>query len=107
MLLFLCHDEKLTAELGVVFRIEDDFKIISKKFQNIVYDILSFPIQKSPMIDTFDYMFHYVESKLSQSEKAHYCSLIDDFENDYNTEYCFFDSTRSNNNFFGKGTKRD
>jgi uncharacterized protein YbgA (DUF1722 family) len=82
MLLFLCHDEKLTAELGVVFRIEDDFKIISKKFQNIVYDILSFPIQKSPMIDTFDYMFHYVESKLSQSEKAHYCSLIDDFEND-------------------------
>ena len=82
MLLFLCHDEKLTAELGVVFRIEDDFKIISKKFQNIVYDILSFPIQKSPMIDTFDYMFHYVESKLSQSEKSHYCSLIDDFEND-------------------------
>ena len=82
MLLFLCHDEKLTAELGVVFRIEDDFKIISKKFQNIVYDILSFPIQKSPMIDTFDHMFHYVESKLSQSEKSHYCSLIDDFEND-------------------------
>ena len=82
MLLFLCHDEKLTAELGVVFRNEDDFKIISKKFQNIAYDILSFPIQKSPMIDTFDHMFHYVESKLSQSEKSHYCSLIDDFEND-------------------------
>ena len=34
------------------------------------------------MIDTFDYMFHYVESKLSQSEKSHYCSLIDNFEND-------------------------
>ena len=69
MLLFLCHDEKLTAELGLIFRAEDDFKIISKKFENLVYEILSFPIKKSPMIDTFDYMFHYVESRLSKSEK--------------------------------------
>ena len=82
MLLFLCHDEKLTAELGLIFRAEDDFKIISKKFENLVYEILSFPIKKSPMIDTFDYMFHYVESRLSKSEKSHYCSLINDFEND-------------------------
>jgi len=82
MLLFLCHDEKLTAELGLIFRAEDDFKIISKKFENLVYQILSFPIKKSPMIDTFDYMFHYVESRLSKSEKSHYCSLINDFEND-------------------------
>ena len=82
MLLFLCHDEKLTAELGLIFRGEDDFKIISKKFQNLVYEILSFPIKKSPMIDTFDYMFHYVKSRLSKSEKSHYCSLINDFEND-------------------------
>ena len=82
MLLFLCHDEKLTAELGLIFRAEDDFTIISKKFENLVYEILSFPIKKSPMIDTFDYMFHYVESRLSKSEKSHYCSLINDFEND-------------------------
>ena len=82
MLLFLCHDEKLTAELGLIFRAEDDFKIISKKFENLVYEILTFPIKKSPMIDTFDYMFHYVESRLSKSEKSHYCSLINDFEND-------------------------
>jgi uncharacterized protein YbgA (DUF1722 family) len=81
MLLFLCHDEKLTAELGVLFRNEDNFIIISKKFENIVYDILSFPIQKSPMIDTFDYMFNFVKSKLSESEKSHYQSLIDEFEN--------------------------
>ena len=46
MLLFLCHDEKLTAELGVLFTNEDNFKIISKKFENIIYEILSFPIQK-------------------------------------------------------------
>ena len=81
MLLFLCHDEKLTAELGVLFRNEDNFIIISKKFENIVYDILSFPIQKSPMIDTFDYMFNFVKSKLSESEKSHYQSLLDEFEN--------------------------
>jgi len=81
MLLFLCHDEKLTAELGVLFTNEDNFKIISKKFENIIYEILSFPIQKSPMINTFDYMFNFVKSKLSESEKSHYQSLIDEFEN--------------------------
>ena len=81
MLLFLCHDEKLTAELGVLFTNEDNFKIISKKFENIIYEILSFPIQKSPMINTFDYMFSFVKSKLSESEKSHYQSLIDEFEN--------------------------
>ena len=81
MLLFLCHDEKLTAELGVLFTNEDNFKIISKKFENIIYEILSFPIQKSPMINTFDYMFNFVKSKLSESEKSHYQSLLDEFEN--------------------------
>ena len=81
MLLFLCHDEKLTAELGVLFANEDNFKIISKKSENIIYEILSFPIQKSLMINTFDYMFNFVKSKLSESEKSHYQSLIDEFEN--------------------------
>ena len=81
MLLFLCHDEKLTAELGVLITNEDNFKIISKKFENIIYEILSFPIQKSPMMNTFDYMFNFVKSKLSESEKSHYQSLIDEFEN--------------------------
>ena len=81
MLLFLCHDEKLTAELGVLFTHEDNFKIISKKFENIIYEILSFPIQKSPMMNTFDYMFNFVKSKLSESEKSHYQSLIGEFEN--------------------------
>ena len=81
MLLFLCHDEKLTAELGVLLANEDNFKIISKKFENIIYEILSVPIQKSPMINTFDYMFNFVKSKLSESEESHYQSLIDEFEN--------------------------
>ena len=82
MLLLLCHDEKLTAELGLIFKIEDDFEIISKKFQKIVYDILSSNVKKTPMIDTFDYMFDFVKSKLSESEQSHYQSLIDEFEND-------------------------
>ena len=82
MLLLLCHDEKLTAELGLIFKIEDDFEIISKKFQKIVYDILSSNVKKTPMIDTFDYMFDFVKSKLYESEQSHYKSLIDEFEND-------------------------
>ena len=81
MLLFLCHDEKLTAELGLIFKIEDDFEIISKKFQKIAYDVLSSPVKKTPMINTFEYMFNFVKSKLSESEKSHYQSLIDEFEN--------------------------
>ena len=82
LLLFLCHDEKLTAELGLLFRTEDNFEILSKNIQNIVYGIISSPVKKTPMIDTFDYMFKHVKSNLSESEKAHYYSLIDDFEND-------------------------
>ena len=82
ILLLLCHDEKLTAELGLIFKIEDDFEIISKKFQKIVYEILSSNVKKIPMIDTFDYMFDFVKSKLSKSEQSHYQSLLDEFEND-------------------------
>ncbi len=82
MLLFLCHDEKLTAELGLLFRIQDDFAIISKKFQKIAYDILSLPVKKAPMINTFEYMYNFVKLKLSESEQSHYQSLIDKFEND-------------------------
>ncbi len=82
MLLFLCHDEKLTAELGLLFRIQDDFAIISKKFQKIAYDILSLPVKKAPMINTFEYMYNFVKLKLSESEQFHYQSLIDKFEND-------------------------
>ncbi|MGB1429499.1 MAG: YbgA family protein [Nitrosopumilus sp.] len=82
MLLFLCHDEKLTAELGLLFRIQDDFAIISKKFQKIAYDALSFPVKKAPMINTFEYMYNFVKLKLSESEQSHYQSLIDKFEND-------------------------
>ena len=81
MLLLLCHDEKLTTKLGLLFRSEDNFEIISKNFQNIVYNILSSPIKKIPMISTFDYMFKHVQSKLSKSEQSHYYSLIDEFEN--------------------------
>ena len=33
------------------------------------------------MIDTFNYIFNYVKLKLSESEKSHYYSLIDGFEN--------------------------
>ena len=82
MLLFLCHDEKLTAELGLIFRTEDDFEIISKKFEIVAYEILSSPVKKTPMVDTFDYMFDHVKSKLSESEQSHYHSLIDEFENE-------------------------
>ena len=82
MLLFLCHDEKLTAELGLIFRTEDDFEIISKIFKKITYEILSSPVKKTPMVDTFNYIFNYVKSKLSESETSYYYSLIDEFEND-------------------------
>ena len=82
LLLLLCHDEKLTADLGLLFRTEDNFEILSKNIQKIVYEIISSPVKKTPMIDTFDYMFKHVKSNLSESEKSHYHSLIDDFEND-------------------------
>ena len=82
MLLFLCHNEKLTAELGLLFRTEDNFDIMSKDLVNIIYQIISSPVKKTPMINTFDYMFKHVKSKLSESEKSHYRSLINDFEND-------------------------
>ena len=34
------------------------------------------------MVDTFDYMFDHVKSKLSESEQSHYHSLIDEFKNE-------------------------
>jgi len=35
MLLFLCHDEKLTADLGLIFRTEDDFKLFLKNLKKL------------------------------------------------------------------------
>ena len=81
MLLLLCHDEKLTAKLGLLFRSEDDYEIISKNFQKIVYDILLYQVKKSHMVNTFNYMFDFVKSKLSYSERSYYLLLIDRFEN--------------------------
>ena len=82
MLLFLCHDEKLTAQLGLIFKTEDSFDIVSKEFQKTVHQILSFPIKNIPMIDTFNYIFNHVKLKLSESEKSHYHYLIASFESD-------------------------
>ena len=81
MLLLLCHDEKLTLELGSIFKTEDSFAIILDCFKKTVPKILSHPIKIIPMIDTFNYIFNYVKLKLSESEKSHYYSLIDGFEN--------------------------
>ena len=60
MLLFLCHDEKLTAQLGLIFKTEDSFEIISREFQNSTPKILSFIPKKNTMIDTFNYIFTHV-----------------------------------------------
>ena len=87
MLLFLCHDEKLTAQLGLIFKTEDSFKIISREFQNSISKILSFIPKKNTIIDTFNYIFTHVKLKLSESEKFYYHSLIDGFENDLNSQY--------------------
>ena len=82
ILLFLCHDEKSTAQLGLIFKTEDSFDIVSKEFQKTVHQILSSPIKSIPMIDTFNYIFNHVKLKLSESEKSHYHYLIDSFESD-------------------------
>ena len=87
MLLFLCHDEKLTAQLGLIFKTENCFEIISRQFQNSIPKILSFIPKKNTMIDTFNYIFTYVKLKLSESEKSYYYSLIDGFENDLISQY--------------------
>ena len=87
MLLFLCHDEKLTAQLGLIFKTEDSFEIISCEFQNSISKILSFIPKKNTIIDTFNYIFTHVKLKLSESEKSYYYSLIDGFENDLISQY--------------------
>ena len=87
MLLFLCHDEKLTAQLGLIFKTEDNFEIISREFQNSISKILSFIPKKNTIIDTFNYIFNHVKLKLSESEKFYYYSLIDGFENDLISQY--------------------
>ena len=87
MLLFLCHDEKLTAQLGLIFKTEDSFEIISREFQNSISKILSFIPKKNTIIDTFNYIFTHVKLKLSESEKSYYYSLIDGFENDLISQY--------------------
>ena len=87
MLLFLCHDEKLTAQLGLIFKTEDSFEIISCEFQNSIPKILSFIPKKNTIIDTFNYIFTHVKLKLSESEKYYYYSLIDGFENDLISQY--------------------
>ena len=81
MLLFLCHDEKLTAQLGSIFKIEDNFVIVSQEFKNIIPTILSCIPKKNTIIDTYNYIFSLIKSNLSESEKSHYYSLIHGFEN--------------------------
>ena len=87
MLLFLCHDEKLTAQLGLLFKTEDSFEIVSREFQNSIPKILSFIPKKNTIIDTFNYIFTHVKLKLSESEKSYYYSLINGFENDLISQY--------------------
>jgi uncharacterized protein YbbK (DUF523 family)/uncharacterized protein YbgA (DUF1722 family) len=81
MLLFLCHDEKLTAQLGLLFKTENSFIILSKKFKNTVPKILSCTPKKNTIIDTYNYIFSLIQLNLSESEKSHYYSLIRGFEN--------------------------
>ena len=81
MLLFLCHDKKLTTQLGSIFKIEDNFVIVSQEFKNVVPTILSCVPKKNAIIDTYNYIFSLIKSNLSESEKSHYYSLIDGFEN--------------------------
>ena len=82
MLLFLCHDEELTAKLGSILKSNNGFKIIADEYKNIAYSILSSIPEKSSIIDTFNYIFTPIRSKLSSSEQSHYFSLIDGFDND-------------------------
>ncbi len=82
MLLFLCYDEELTVELGLILKSNDDFKLIASKYKNIVHSILSSIPKKNSIIDTFSYIFTPIRSKLSSAEQSHYFSLIDGFDND-------------------------
>ena len=87
MLLFLCHDKKLTAQLGSIFKIEDNFVVVSQEFKNIIPTILSCIPKNNTIIDTYNYIFSLIKSNLSESEKSHYYSLIDEFENDLVSQY--------------------
>jgi len=87
MLLFLCHNEKLTAELGTIFKIEDNFIVLSQEFKNIIPIILACTPKKNTIIDTYNYIFNPIKPKLSKLEKSHYYSLIDEFENDLVLQY--------------------
>jgi uncharacterized protein YbbK (DUF523 family)/uncharacterized protein YbgA (DUF1722 family) len=87
MLLFLCHDKKLTAQLGSIFKIEDNFVVVSQEFKNIIPTILSCIPKKNTIIDTYNYIFSLIKSNLSESEKSHYYSLIDEFENNLVSQY--------------------
>jgi uncharacterized protein YbbK (DUF523 family)/uncharacterized protein YbgA (DUF1722 family) len=87
MLLFLCHDKKLTAQLGSIFKIEDNFVVVSQEFKNIIPTILSCIPKKNTIIDTYNYIFSLIKSNLSEPEKFHYYSLIDEFENDLVSQY--------------------
>ena len=87
MLLFLCHDEKLTKQIGLIFKTEDNFDLISREFQNSIPKILSFIPKKNTIINTFNYIFTHVKLKLTESEKSYYYSLIDGFENDLISQY--------------------
>jgi uncharacterized protein YbbK (DUF523 family)/uncharacterized protein YbgA (DUF1722 family) len=87
MLLFLCHDKKLTAQLGSIFKIEDNFVVVSQEFKNIIPTILSCIPKKNTIIDTYNYIFSLIKSNLSEPEKSHYYSLIDEFENDLVSQY--------------------
>jgi len=82
MLLFLCHDEELTVKLGLILKSNDDFELIADNYKNIVNSILSSVPKKSSIINTFNYIFTPISSKLSSSEKSYYFSLIDGFDND-------------------------
>ena len=68
MLLLLCHNDKLTAQLGLIFKTEDSFEIISREFQNSISKILWFIPKKNTIINTFNYIFTHVKLKFSESE---------------------------------------
>ena len=87
MLLLLCYNEKLTTQLGLIFKTEDNFEIISQEFQNSTSKILSFIPKKNTIINTLNYIFNHLKLKLSESEKYHYYSLIDGFDNNLISKY--------------------
>ena len=81
-ILFLCHNEKLTSQLGSLFKTEDTFVDVSHEFKNIMSTIWSCIPKKNTIIDTYNYIFNPIKPKLSELEKSHYYSLIHGFEND-------------------------